>query len=139
MSSLIRLYGTPRTNRRDNFFSNVLDGLFDESQGWRQQETFNDSVNVSETSTSHEISVAAPGLDKGDFSVELKSDTLTVSFDVSEENKNSFVKQSFQKSWAIPKGTNPSDIVAEYKSGILNVSIAKQKAEEPATTTIKVK
>jgi len=97
------------------------------------------NVKVTKTDAAHNILVAAPGLDKGDFNVELKESVLTVSYNASKESENSFVQQTFERSWRVPEGTKPKDITAEYKSGVLNVAVNRREDPPPTVETIKVK
>ena len=87
------------------------------------------SVEVYETDDSHVIEVAAPGLNRDNLKASLDKKTLTISY-VSERKdetetsrKHSF--SSFNRSWTIPEGTSAEDINAEYKDGILSVTVKK--------------
>ena len=71
------------------------------------------------------IEVAAPGLDKKDFKIAIDKDVLTVSYNVKKESNNSFVRNSFQRSWNLPEGTKFEDIKASYKSGTLGLTVKK--------------
>jgi len=143
MNSLSRRYHMPSLSRHSQ--KSIFDDFFNSplfSTSWRILDNTHASergISVTETEASHKISVAAPGLEKKDFNVELKSDVLTVSYDVSDKSDNSFAHSQLKRSWVVPEGTQTSDISAEYKSGVLNVFVAKQKVEEPIVSSIKVK
>ena len=98
------------------------------------------SVNIKETSTDYVLEVAAPGLERKDFNIEVKNDTLTISGEKEEEKeekeeKNGYSRKeysfnSFSRSFSLPENADESAIKAKYENGILRISIAKTK--EPA-------
>ena len=97
-------------------------------------------VNIKETSTDYVLEVAAPGLERKDFNIEVKNDTLTISGEKEEEKeekkkKNGYSRKeysfnSFSRSFSLPENADESAIKAKYENGILRISIAKTK--EPA-------
>jgi len=82
-------------------------------------------TNVLSNKDDWTIEVAAPGLDKKDFKIAIDKDVLTVSYNVEKDSNNSFVRNSFQRSWSLPEGTSFEDITASYKSGILGLTVKK--------------
>jgi HSP20 family protein len=100
------------------------------------------AVNVKETDTAFELEMAAPGMEKKDFKVELERDTLIIS--AQKENKTEeesddgkysrreFIYQSFQRSFNLPQDLVKEDeISAHYKDGILHISVPKKEASKP--------
>jgi len=94
------------------------------------------SVNIMDTENSFEIEVAAPGMDKKDFKVELNNNILTISTEKknSKEDKNEnytrkeFSYQSFLRSFRLPENkVDGNKINAKYKNGILLVSLPKKE------------
>lgn len=94
------------------------------------------SVNIMDTENSFEIEVAAPGMTKKDFKVELNNNILTIS----TENENSkesetenytrkeFSYHSFLRSFRLPENkVDGNKINAKYKNGILFVSLPKKE------------
>lgn len=93
------------------------------------------AVNIAETENSYEISFAAPGLQKNDFSIHLENDVLTVKSE-KENNQNDsntnytrkeFSFSSFQRSFTLPEAADGENIKAEYQNGILNIEIPKKE------------
>lgn len=99
------------------------------------------AVNVIENDDEFKIEVAAPGMKKDDFKVNLDNDRLTISSERKEkkEDKNDdnftrreFSYQSFQRSFHLPENLVDADkIKATYKDGILNVSLPKREEAKP--------
>lgn len=81
--------------------------------------------------------MAAPGLDKKDFNIELSNHMLSISAekeDTKEEDgysRREYSYNSFRRSFSLPPNVNEQGIDAKYDNGILRVSIPK--AEEAAT------
>ena len=117
----------------DNAFEDLLWGVLPTRQ--KSPST----VQVRDLDDHTEISIAAPGLDKGDFDVSLKNEHLTVSYEKSiDDNPRLFSKQAFSKSWSVPRGTKMKDVSAKYDAGILTVSVKKSKKTEPKAYSIKI-
>ena len=94
------------------------------------------AVNIKETAENYEVEVAAPGMTKKDFKVELDGNLLTISSQVSsqkEERENEkysrkeFSYQSFQRSFNLQKDVVDIDkIEAKYENGLLHLLIPKK-------------
>jgi HSP20 family protein len=119
----------------DDFFTK---DLFD----WRTSNFSNTgstlpAVNVKETADSYEVEMAAPGMNKEDFKIELDNNTLTISSETKSENeekdgeryaRKEFSYQSFQRSFQLAKEVVDSDnIQARYENGVLKLSIPKRE------------
>lgn len=98
------------------------------------------SVNVKETDEFFEVEVAAPGMEKNDFKIELNNDLLTISSEkkVEKEDKEGeqytrreFSYQSFSRSFTLPNTTDTEKIGAKYEDGILKVNIPKKEEAKP--------
>lgn len=94
------------------------------------------SVNIMDTENSFEIEVAAPGMTKKDFKIELNNNVLTISTENenSKEDKNEnytrkeFSYHSFLRSFSLPENkVDGSKISAKYKNGILLVNLPKME------------
>ncbi len=94
--------------------------------------------NVNQTETGYAISVAAPGVNKDDISINIEAATLTISYDEEKTTETSFACSSFRRSWRLPEGTEVENITAAYENGILTLSVPTADATT-YTRTIKVK
>ncbi len=104
-------------------------------------------VNVKENADSFLIEVAAPGLEKKDFKIDLNNNVLTISSEkeakqVDEKEKfirREFSYSSFQRSFSLPESVNQEKINAKHKDGILLVEIPKlDEAKEKPKREIKI-
>lgn len=98
------------------------------------------AVNVKEDQDQYFIEVAAPGMKKEDFKVEVNNSVLTISCeqeDKKEENEKGFTRRefsysSFCRSFAIPRNeVDESKISASYNNGILQITLHKREEVKP--------
>jgi HSP20 family protein len=95
------------------------------------------SVNIRETNENFDVEVAAPGMNKKDFKIELDGNMLTISSERSEENRDKedekysrreFSYQSFYRTFNLPKEVVDVDkIEAKYENGLLHLIIPKKE------------
>ncbi|GGC33162.1 heat-shock protein [Parapedobacter defluvii] len=100
------------------------------------------SANISETPQAYLLELAAPGLKRDDFKLEVENHTLTISSEKQEEKeekKNGYSRKeysfnSFSRSFTLPDSVKESDISASYTDGILKITIPKteETPEQPA-------
>lgn len=92
----------------------------------------------------YQIEVELPGVKKEDIGVELDRGFLTVSVNTKEEKKeekeNYIVQErrtgACQRSFRLNDSVKKSDIKAEYKDGILVLTVPKTKEEKKEDTRI---
>jgi HSP20 family protein len=105
---------------------------------WRSSGTTLPAVNVRETNEDFRIEVAAPGMKREDFKVELDNNLLTISSQREENNerkdpdgtytRREFSYQSFQRSFTLPENKVEGDkIAARYEDGILKIVVPKNE------------
>ena len=92
------------------------------------------AVNITDNKDDYKLSVAAPGLKKTDFKIDVEGNMLTIS---SEKEDNKEVKDarytrreysysSFSRSFALPEEVNQDNIEASYEDGVLKVVLPKK-------------
>lgn len=105
-------------------------------------------VNITENNSSYNLELAAPGLHKADFKIDVNGNVLTVSAQ-KEENKEEKEKQytrheynysSFSRSFTLPEEVEQDKIEATYDGGILKLALPKnEKAAKANHKAIAVK
>jgi HSP20 family protein len=95
------------------------------------------AVNIKETADSYEVEVAAPGMTKKDFKVQLEGNMLTISSEKSNEkeekddvryNSREFSYQSFSRTFNLQKDVVDTEkIQAKYVDGLLQLVIPKKE------------
>lgn len=100
------------------------------------------AVNVVENTEGFRIEVAAPGLQKSDFKLNLEKNQLTISAQKEQKNeednekytRKEFKYTSFQRTFTLPNSVDGDKIEANYAEGILYVALPKREEakEKPA-------
>lgn len=95
------------------------------------------AVNIRENKDSYEVEMAAPGMTKNDFKVELDGNMLTITSQKQDEKelkdgerytKREFSYQSFERSFQLSKDVVDADkIEAKYQNGVLHLVIPKKE------------
>ncbi|RME96267.1 MAG: Hsp20/alpha crystallin family protein [Bacteroidetes bacterium] len=129
----------------EDFFKTSLPELA--RMNFAAQGTSLPAVNVKETEEGFHIELAAPGMNKDDFKLEVNNGLLTISAEKKvehEEKKENYTRkefdyQSFQRAFTLPDSADDSKIKATYKDGVLHVDLPKKEEAKPKPAkTIKV-
>lgn len=127
-------------NTFDDFFK-PWNEWFGNGNGWARPMT-NPAVNITENKEEYQMSVAAPGLKKNDFSVDVEGNMLTISSkkeENKEEKEGSYTRKeysysSFCRSFTLPEEVMKEKIEASYEDGVLRLILPKK--EETKKTTL---
>lgn len=123
-----------RTRNTAPYFNNVFDSLFSDAVTKNKLVDKSPNVNIYENEAAYVIELAAPGLKKEDFQINLKKDTLSVWAEVKKDEtqvtkdftRKEFDYSSFARSFNLPDSADGDNITAEYKDGILSINISKK-------------
>lgn len=95
------------------------------------------AVNILENNDAFLVEMAAPGMNKKDFTIELDNEMLKISsekevkYEPKEDeryNRREFSYQAFQRTFHLPKTVvDESKIEAKYEDGVLRVMIPKRE------------
>lgn len=107
------------------------------------------AVNITDNKDEYQLSLAAPGLNKKDFNIDIEGNMLTISCE-KEENKEVKEKRhtrkeynysSFSRSFTIPEEVVKEKIEATYTDGLLKLTLPKKEdaKKEPVTKQVQVK
>lgn len=104
------------------------------------------SVNIIKHEDKTVLEIAAPGLEKEDFKLEVEKDQLIIS--VEKENsenteevnysRQEFNYMKFKRSFHLPETINTNDIGASYHAGILSITLPKKAEAVQKTIAIAV-
>lgn len=119
-------------------FPETVDGFFTPWDDWFRKNRISTHVpvpalNISDEKDCYKVTVAAPGLRKEDFSVDIENKVLTISAGAEteqEEEKKKYTRQeysysSFSRSFSLPENVNTENIEAVYENGILTLKLFK--------------
>lgn len=140
-----------QTERMPGFFdSYLLKNLMEwpETNGYKMTAS-RPAVNIKENEKQFELELAAPGLNKKDFSLMLDKNVLTISVkqqEQKEEKKENekytlreFSFQSFERSFSLPENIiDEEKVEASYNDGILRLVLPKKEEKKPKVKQIKI-
>lgn len=135
--------------RQDNLpeFSSIFDRFFNSDLFDWSTRNFSDTnttlpaVNVVEDEEKYMVEMAAPGMKRDDFKVELHNNQLRISSERQNEesdedrsrnySRREFSYQSFMRSFSLPETVDPEKIEAKYDAGILKLILHKREEAKP--------
>ena len=124
-------------------FGNLMNQLLNDdwmdwnSRNFSKTNTTVPAVNVKEDNDKFVVELAAPGMHKEDFKVELHHNLLTIASEKKEEKitdgergrytRREFSYQSFVRSFSLPDSADGEKIAARYENGVLSLEIPKHE------------
>lgn len=135
---------------RNNWMPEVFNDFFDTDFMTRTKATA-PAINVKETEKDYTVEVAAPGMTKDDFNVNIDKDGnlhihMEAHTEKKEEDKKShylrreFAYSKFEQTLLLPDDVEKEAIAAKVNDGVLTVTLPKMaKPECPAARQIEVK
>jgi len=123
---------------RPFYMTNFFDGEFSPMLSNNNAKSTMPAVNIREDDKNYVLDFAIPGSDKKDLKIDMNEDILTISSEMkneSEENKDGYKRKefsysAFSRSFYIPENVDREKIGANYKDGVLTVSLPKQEEEK---------
>ncbi len=98
------------------------------------------ALNIIENIPNFVVEIAAPGIDKKDFKIEVQEDILKISAKKvveSEEKdedsqflKREFNYQEFERSFKLPEDVQQDKILANYENGVLKITLPKKEEKK---------
>lgn len=114
---------------------------------WPERSLTVPAVNITETDKAYSLSVAAPGLKREEFNVDVDGNTLTISAEQQESheeketnyNRCEYNYSSFSRSFVLPDDVKQDAIEAAYMDGVLQVTIPKKEVVQKPAAKVAVK
>ena len=105
------------------------------------------SVDIVEKDKAYEVTAELPGMDETNIDVKIANGMLTISGEKKDEHeekkKNYYLSErrygSFQRSFRVPDGVEADKIAAEFKNGVLTVTLPKTAEALKAEKKIAIK
>jgi len=135
----------PRINRS---FDSLLNSFFEDMNVDSQRSNlWRPAMDAVETEKNFELSFSLPGFEKEDIAVSVKKNTLNLKAtkaEIKEDEGSKYLAReiargSYERDIELPENVNSDKIAAEYKSGILTLSIPKTKEALPKEIAVTVK
>lgn len=103
-------------------------------------------IDIVENDESYSLKAELPGMDRKDVNIVVEKGVLRIEGEKKEEKKQENGKYchfereygKFSRTFALPEGTDPSQIQAKMANGVLELTIAKAEKEKPKTIEVKI-
>jgi len=123
----------------------LMDQFFGSDGGTDLTFWFAPRMNLAETDQAFEVTVDLPGMKPEDFSVELKEGQLWITGErrqETEEKGKTYHRVErqygrFQRVIPLPAAVNPEKIEAQYKDGVLHITLPKDETAQPKRIPVK--
>ena len=131
---------TPMRRSEQHWLPEIFNDFFANDSMTRTNATA-PAINVIENDKDYKVEVAAPGMNKDDFKVNVTDDNyLVLTMEKKNESKDEDKKRKylrrefsyhrFEQSLALPENVNKDEIKATVNDGILTIDIPKVKVAE---------
>lgn len=128
-------------------FSDAFENFGESLRIPRTERSLTPRTDISETDGEYEIVLEISGMDRKDLTLEVSGDVLTVSgekrFEDKKEGKNYITVErnygKFSRSFRLPENTDEKAIKADYKDGVLRLTVPKTEVKEEKPLKIEVK
>ena len=141
---------TPMRRYEQNWLPEIFNDFFANDWMTRTNATA-PAINVIEDEKDYKVEVAAPGMNKEDFKVNVTDDNyLVLTVEKKNESKEEdkkrkylrreFSYHKFEQSLALPEDVNKDEIKASVNAGVLTIDIPKIKVceKQPAVKQIEI-
>jgi len=126
-------------------FPSFFDEVMERAANPEAEIVYKPAANVREDEKMFAIELALPGFEKEEISMKLEKDLLTIL--AGRQKKESDVKYTrsefgfnakYSRTFILPENIDSEAIAAEYRNGILTVSIPKKEEQKPLTKEIAI-
>ena len=125
----------------ENWLPGIFNDIFSDDDWMIKANASAPAVNVIENAKDYKIEVAAPGMTKEDFKVNIdENDNLVISMEKKNENnqgkenshylRREFSYSKFQQVMTLPDNADKEKISAKVNNGILNIQIPKLQEDQ---------
>ena len=147
------LYFDSIHNELNNFLRDtIINPAFSHQLSMKKVSTWRPAVEIRQSETNYMIKVQLPGVNKDDIEVELDNDfmTITAVIDESKEEKDEKEKNmkyhtcefrygKYKRTISFDNPIRSEDAQANYKNGVLTITLPKQHVEEVKTKKLEIK
>ncbi len=109
-------------------------------------EAWSPRVDIAETENEYSVAIELPGIEKKNLSINVKDSILTIKGEKKAEEKQEGVNYlrmersygEFERQFKLSKNIITDKIAAEYKNGVLNITLPKAEEAKPKEIAVKI-
>lgn len=130
---------------RDTF----MESMFSHPLNLKKMSTWRPAIELKQTEKDYKVKVQLPGVNKEDIHVDINNDYITISAEVKDEKEtkgegekvhtSEFRYGKYIRTVSFDNPIKTEDSVAEYKNGVLNIMLPKQKIEKTKAKRLTIK
>lgn len=130
---------------RDTF----MESMFSHPLNLKKLSTWRPAIELKQTPKDYKVKVQIPGVNKEDIHVDLNNDYVTITAEIKEEKESKgedekihtseFKYGKYCRTISFDNPIKTDDSTAEYKNGILMITLPKQKIEKVKAKRINIK
>ncbi|RYE35989.1 MAG: Hsp20/alpha crystallin family protein [Sphingobacteriaceae bacterium] len=133
--TLVKFNPVKKASTVNPWFTDVFESVFNDAHLTDRLPSRVPAINIAETDADFQIELAAPGLKKENFKINIEKTVLSISAERKNENaeeskkysKREFSYASFTRSFNLPETIDHQKIDAAYTDGVLKLTIAKKE------------
>lgn len=130
---------------RDTF----MESIFSHPLNLKKLSTWRPAIELKQSDKNYSVKVQLPGVNKEDIHIDLNNDYMTVSAEIKEEKKekdenakvhaSEFRYGKYIRTISFDNPIKTDDCIAEFKNGVLSITLPKQKVEKTKAKRLAIK
>lgn len=130
---------------RDTF----MESMFSHPLNLKKLSTWRPAIELKQGDKNYAVKVQLPGVNKEDIHIDLNNDFMTVTAEIKEEKKekgedekihaSEFRYGKYIRTISFDNPIKTDNCVAEFKNGVLSITLPKQKIEKSKTKKLAIK
>lgn len=147
------LYFDSIHNELNNFLRDtIINPAFSHQLAMKKVSTWRPAVEITQGENNYKVKVQLPGVKKDDIEVELDNDFMTITAEIEEEKEEKEQKEKnlkyhtcefrygkYQRTISFDSPIRSEEASAEYKNGVLTITLPKQHAQEAKSRKLEIK
>ncbi len=147
------LYFDSIHNELNNFLRDtIINPAFSHQLSMKKISTWRPAVEIKQSKKNYIVKVQLPGVKKDDISVELDNDFMTITAEIEEDKEEKEQKEKnmkyhtcefrygkYKRTISFDQPIRSEEAEADYRNGILTITLPKQQIEEVKTRKLEIK
>lgn len=147
------LYFDSIHNELNNFLRDtIINPAFSHQLAMKKVSTWRPAVEIKQSENDYKVKVQLPGVNKDDIEIELDNDFMTITAEIAEEKEEKeqdeknmkyhtceFRYGKYKRTISFDQAIKAEEANAEYKNGVLKITLPKQKNIEAKTRKLEIK
>ena len=140
-------------NELNNFLRDtIINPAFSQHLPVKKVSTWRPAIEIKQSESDYKVKVQLPGVNKDDIEVELDNDFMTITAQIEEEKEEKeqeeknlrshtceFRYGKYKRTISFDHPIRSDEASAEYKNGVLMITLPKQQVEQAKTRKLEIK